>query len=111
MTLRDPQNPHGTARAARGHARLRYAGGSWRSPEPADVGDQETLSLFNCQFITRNLGKCSHVRARKDTNHKRHVPARLFNVFGERIVIVIDRMLVNCSVFMFMSNDMNVPPT
>lgn len=110
MTLRDPQNPHGTARAARGHARLGYAGGSWRSPEPADVGDRETPSLLNCQLTTCNLGKCSHVRARKNANHKRHIPARLFDMFGKCVVVVIDGMLVNCSVRMPMGDSMTVVP-
>ncbi len=106
-----PTNPHGTACAAESHARLDYAGGSWRPPEPADVGDWKKLSLFNRQFGTRNLGKCSQLRARKDANHQRHIPARLFDMFGQCVGVIINGMLVNFSVRMLMSDDMTVVPT
>ncbi len=103
-------NPHGIARAASGHARLGYAGGSRRSPEPTEVHDPKMVRLFNCQLLARNLGNCRNVPARKNANHERHIPAWLFNMFGERVVIIIDGMLVNCSVCMLMSNDVTVIP-
>jgi len=103
-------NPHGIARAASGHARLGYAGGSRRSSEPTEVHDPKMVRLFNCQLLARNLGNCRNVPARKNANHERHIPAWLFNMFGERVVIIIDGMLVNCSVCMLMSNDVTVIP-
>jgi hypothetical protein len=108
MTLRDPQNPHGTAGAARGHARLSYAGGSWRSPEPVKVDNPEAVRIFNRQLVTRRLGKRRNVRGRNDANHHRHVPTRLFDVLGKRAVIVIYGMRMYCSVGMSMRDDVAV---
>jgi hypothetical protein len=101
MRLRDPQNPHGTACAARGHARLSYAGGSWRSPEPVEVDNPEAARIFT-QLMARRLGKRRNVRGRNDANHQRHVPTRLFDVLGKRAVIVIYGMRMYCSVGMSM---------
>jgi hypothetical protein len=110
MTLRDPQNPHGTARAARGHARLSYAGGSWRSPEPVEVDNPEAARIFNRQLVTRRLGKRRNVRGRNDANHHRHVPTRLFDVLGKRAVIVIYGMRMYCSVGMSMRHAVAMMP-
>jgi hypothetical protein len=108
MTLRDPQNPHGTARAARGHARLSYAGGSWRSPEPVEVDNPEAARIFNRDLVARRLGKRRNVRGRNDANHHRHVPTRLFDVLGKRAVIVIYSMRMYRAVGMSMRDDMAV---
>jgi hypothetical protein len=108
MTLRDPQNPHGTARAARGHARLSDAGGSWRSPEPVEVDNPEAARIFNRQLVTRRRGKRRNVRGRNDANHHRHVPTRLLDVLGKRAVIVIYGMRMYCSVSMSMRDDVAV---
>ena len=60
--------------------------------------------------MTRHLGDRRHVRARKDANRQRHVEARLFDVLGERVIIVIDGMLMHYSVSMPMSDDMTMHP-
>ena len=39
--------PRSIVRAAKGHARLRYAGGSRRWPQPVQVGDPEAGRLGN----------------------------------------------------------------
>jgi hypothetical protein len=104
-------NPHGTARAASGHARLGYAGGSRGSPEPIEVGNPERAGILNRQFTTSNLGNRRNAEARNDANHRCHVPAWLFDVLCERGIIVINSMLVNCSVRVPMSDDMTVTAT
>ena len=52
------------------------------------------------------FGNRRYRQERKDANHKRHVPAWLFDVFGKGIVI--DSVLVDCSVRMLVSDDMTV---
>jgi hypothetical protein len=60
--------------------------------------------------VTCDLGDRRHIRARKDANRQRHVEARLFDVLGKRVIIVIDGMLMNYSVSMSMSDDMTMHP-
>ena len=60
--------------------------------------------------MTCDLGDRRHTRAWKDANRQRHVEARLFDVLGERVIIVVDRMLMNYSVGMPMSDDMTMHP-
>jgi hypothetical protein len=60
--------------------------------------------------VTCDLGDCRHTRAWKDANRQRHVEARLFDVLGERVIIVVDGMLMNYSVGMPMSDDMTMHP-
>jgi hypothetical protein len=50
-------NPHGTAGAASGHARLRYAGGSRRSGEAVEFGDPELARVVNRQPFARDLAE------------------------------------------------------
>jgi hypothetical protein len=58
--------------------------------------------------VTRHLGNRRHVRARKDANRQRHVEARLLDVLGEGVVIVIDGMLMNYPISMPMADNMTV---
>jgi len=60
--------------------------------------------------VTCDLGNRRHIRAWKDANRQRHVEARLFDVLGERVVIVVDGMLMNYSVSVPMSDDMTMRP-
>ena len=61
--------------------------------------------------MTCKLGDRRHIGARKDTNRQRHIPARLFDVLGERVVVVVvDGMLVSYSVGMLMSHDVTMHP-
>jgi hypothetical protein len=60
--------------------------------------------------VTCDLGDRRHIRARKDANRQRHVEARLFDVLGERVIIVVDGMLMNYSVSVPMSDDMTMHP-
>jgi len=60
--------------------------------------------------VTCDLGDCRHTRAWKDANRQRHVEARLFDVLGKRLIIVIYRMLMNYSVRMLMIDDMTMRP-
>lgn len=96
--------------AARGHAQLGYAGGSWRSPEPANIGDREAPRTCTWKSMTCNFRNRDRIRAGQDANHKRHVPARLFHMIGE-CVVIINRMLMYYSVGMLMGDEMAVVPT
>ena len=107
VTLKSPRS---TVRAARGHARLRYAGGSWRWSQPAKVDEREPGRRCHRELVTCHLGKRRHVQARKDADRQRHIGARLLDVLGERGVIVVDGMLVNFSVGMPMNNDVTMHP-
>jgi hypothetical protein len=60
--------------------------------------------------VTRHFGKRRYIQARKDANGQRHVEARLLDVLGECVVIIIDRMPVHYSVSMLMTNDMAMRP-
>ena len=60
--------------------------------------------------MTCHFGERRHIRARKDANRERHVEAGLFDVLGERVVIVVDGVLVNFSVDMPMRDDVTVRP-
>jgi hypothetical protein len=60
--------------------------------------------------VTCHLGNCRHAWARKDANRQRHVKARLFDVLGESVIIIIDSMLMNYSVGMPMTDQMTMPP-
>ena len=103
-------NPHGFARAARGHARLGYAGGSRRSPQPVDGGDPGPAGIFYRKSFARNFGQGRNRHRRNDANHKSHVPARLLDVIGERAVVVIDGMAVDGAVSVSVRNDVAVGP-
>ena len=50
------------------------------------------------------------MRAWQDANRQRHVEARLFDVLGERVIIVVDGMLMNYSVSVPMSDDVTMHP-
>ena len=69
------------------------------------------VGLFNCQLAARHLGNSRRVLRRKDANHKGHVRAWLFDMLDERVVIVVDGMLVNYSVVMPVSDDVTVTLT
>ena len=101
-------NPHGTASAASGHARLGYAGGSRRSPEPTEVSDLKMTRFFNCQFLTRSRWNRCHVWEREDGSHQSHIPPWLLEVLGERTVIVANVVMVNYSVRMPVGNDVTM---
>jgi hypothetical protein len=58
--------------------------------------------------VTCKLGDSRQIRARKDANRERHVEARLFDVLGERIIIIVDGMLVNFSIDMPMRDDVTM---
>lgn len=60
--------------------------------------------------MTRHLGNRRHARAGKDANRQRHVEARLFDVLGERVIIIVDGMLMNYSVGMPMTDDVTMRP-
>ena len=110
MASRDPQYPHGTARAASGHAWLGYAGGSWRSSEPFEIGDPELGRILDRQSFAREFGKHGNRYGRNDANHKRHVPTRLLDMLGKRAGVVINGMGVDRAVGMSVSNEMAVSP-
>src|SRR5262249_10146444 len=67
------------------------------------------MRLFNCQLASCNVGNRGCVYAGKDASHKRHIPAGFFDVFGERVIIVVNSMLVNCSIGMPMNDDKTTP--
>jgi hypothetical protein len=60
--------------------------------------------------VTCNLGDRRDIRAWKDANRQGHVEARLFDVLGERVIIVVDGMLMNYSISVPMSDDMTMHP-
>ncbi len=100
--------PHGVARAALSHARLGYAGGSRRSSQSAEVGDPQGGGTFYCEFPARRHENGRNFARGKNADDDRHIPARRFDMFGERIVVVIDRMLMNDAAGMSMGDDVTV---
>ena len=66
--------------------------------------------IFNCQLATRDVRDCRDIPARKDTDYKRHVQAWFFNVFGYRVVVIINGVLMNCSISVSMTHHMSVSP-
>ena len=60
--------------------------------------------------MTCNFRNRDRIRAGEDANHQRHVPARLFHMIGE-CVVIINGMLMYYSVGMPMGEDMAVVPT
>src|SRR5258705_9076714 len=108
--MRPSNNSRSIARAAWGHARLRNAGGSRRWSQPTKVDERESGRRCHRELVTRHLGDHRHVRARKDANRQRHIEARLFDVLGECVIIVINGMLMNYSVSMPMTEHMTMRP-
>lgn len=96
MTWSDPQNPHGTAARPAAARQLGYAGRSWRSPEPADIGDHKVPRAYIWKPIARNFRNRYRVRAGEDANYKSHVPARLFHMIGKRVIIIIINGMLMC---------------
>jgi hypothetical protein len=92
------RDPHGTARAASGHARLGYAAGSWRSSEPFEIGDPKLGRILDRQFFTREFGERGNRYGRNDANNKRHIPPRLLDMLGKRPRVVIYGMGVDRAV-------------
>ena len=102
-----PLTPHGVAGAARSHARLGYAGGSRWAFQSADFGDPQGCGIFHTQLAAGHLDILRNIPGRQNANDDRHVGARLADMFGKRVVVVIiDRVLVNHSAGMAMSHDM-----
>jgi hypothetical protein len=85
------------------HARLRDAGGSWRSSQ--SVGLSVPIGSWRFDGEPRAQGKsnCTRSWRGKDANHNRHVPtagaARLLDVLIQ-IVVVIDGVPVGSAVGM-----------
>jgi hypothetical protein len=102
------RNPHGTACAASGHARLGYAGGSWRSSEPFEIGDPKAGRILDRQFFTREFGKRGNRYGGNDANNKRHIRPWLLDMLGKRARVVIYGMGVDRAVGMSVSNEMAV---
>lgn len=100
--------PHGVARAASSHARLGYAGGSGRSSQSAEVGDPQVVGIFHGQFPARRHANRRNIAGGENADDDRHVPARLFDMLGERVIVVIDRMLMNYAAGMAMGDDVTV---
>jgi hypothetical protein len=96
--------------AARSRAQLGYAGGSWRSPDSADIGDHKVPRAYIWKPIARNFRNRDRVRAGEDANYKRHVPTRLFHMIGKRVIIIINGMLMCDSVGMPMGYEGAVVP-
>ena len=105
---RATHNPHGFARAARGHAWLGYAGGSRRSPQPIDGGDPEPAGISHRKPFARDFGNGGNGDGRNDAHHDRHVPARLLDMVGKRPVIIIDGMTVDSAIGMSVGDDVTV---
>ena len=98
------RNPHDTTGAASGHAWLGYAGGSWRSSEPFEIGNPEPGRILDRQSFAREFGKRGSCYGRNDANHKRHIPTRLLDMFGKRTRVVIYGMGVDRAVGMSVCN-------
>ena len=73
MASSDPQSAR-HRRAASGHARLGYAGGSRRSSEPFAIGDPELARVLDRKSFARNFGTGRNCYGRNYANHKRHIP-------------------------------------
>ena len=101
-------NPHDTARAARGHARLRYAGGSWRSSQTIEFGDPEPARILDREPFACHFAKGGKGDRRNDANHSRHVPARLLDMVGECALGIVDGVSMDSAVGMPVRNEMAV---
>jgi hypothetical protein len=109
MASRDPQCAR-HRRAASGHARLGYAGGSWRSSEPFEIGNPELARILDRQSFARYFGKCRNRYGRNNANHKRHVPTPLFDVLCKRARVVIYGVSVDSAIGMSVSSKVAVSP-
>ena len=104
--------PHGYRRAAGGHARLGYAGGSWWLSQPILFGDPKRIWCFNGELAARDRRNCANAKVGKDANHNRHIPTTRAPMFLEVLIqgaiIVIHGMPMNRSIGMNMRNVMTV---
>ena len=99
--------PHSVAGAARSHARLGYAGGSRRAFQSANFGDPQVVRSRHRDLSSRHRENLGDIRGGQNANNDRHVGARLADMFGKRVVVVvINRVLVNHSAGMAMGHDM-----
>ena len=101
-------NPHGFACAASGHARLGYAGGSRRSPQPVEAGDPGPAGIFDRELFAGNFGPGGNRHHRNDANHNCHVPARLLDMIGKRAVVIIYSVTMDSAIGVPMCDGMTV---
>jgi hypothetical protein len=111
------QNPNGMrltpyAQQFRGvansHARLRYAGGSWRSSRPVGLSVPVGTRRFDGEPGAGSNCNSTHGWCRQHANHDGHIPAtgasRLLEVLIQRFVIVIDGVPMRSAIGMDVSN-------
>jgi hypothetical protein len=109
MASTDPQSAR-RRRAASGHARLGYAGGSRRSSQPFEIGDPELARILDRQSFARNVGNTRNCYGRNNANHKRHIPTWLLDVLRKRARVVIYRVGMDSAIRMSVANKMAVSP-
>jgi hypothetical protein len=102
--------PHGIARAARGHARLGYAGGSWWVCQFARVGGLERDRRFNRELVSHSRDKPANIQTGQHADcHRRTTrAAKSFDMLGEPFVVV-DGMPMNCAIGMRMRKHLTMP--
>src|SRR5262245_14805446 len=93
---------------ASSHARLRYAGGSWRSPRSVGLSVPIGSGGLDGELGAGCNSNRAHSRCRQDANHNGHIPtagaARLLDVLGQSVIVVIDGMSVSSAVGMHVRN-------
>ena len=109
MASSDPQSAR-RRRAASGHARLGYAGGSRRSSESFEIGDPELARVLDRQSFARNFEKARNCYGRNNANHKRHIPTWLLDVLRKRARVVIYRVSMDSAIGMSVTNEVAVSP-
>ena len=89
---------------ANSHARLRYAGGSWRSSRSVGLSVPIGSGRLEGELGAGRNSNRAHGRCRQDANHNGHIPttgaARLLDVLSQSVVVIIDGMPVSGAVGM-----------
>ena len=93
---------------ANGHARLRYAGGSWRSSGAVGLSVPIRRWRFDGKPCAASKSHRARSRSWQDANHNGHIPttgaARLLDVLIQSAVVVIDGVPVSSAIGMHVSN-------
>ena len=93
---------------AKGHARSRYAGGSWRSSWSVGLSVPVRRWRFDSEPCAASKGHHARSRCRQDANHNGHIPttraARLPDVLVQSAVVIIDGVPVSSAVGMHVSD-------